>query len=288
MLSKVSYIVYFFAVQIFLVQNLNAEELHHIDTNNRSMLLEHYNEYTQNSPDFEREDRIIGEIEESVMDGDVEYLSLADDKEVFSIYTESELDEVKGGVIVLHSRGYHANWSSVIKPVRVGLSQMGWSTLSVQMPVLEKDAKYYDYVPIFPYAHERIRSAIEFLREQDISNIVIVAHGCGAHMSMSYIDKYGDSELSAYVGIGIGATDYKQKIIKPFPLSRIKSPILDIFGEKDFPGVLRLAKHRKPLLNNGNTNNLQLSIKNADHYYKDGDTVDLLVKEIANWLDNIN
>jgi len=288
MLNKSSYIVYFCVSHLILAHALNAEELHHVDTNNPSMLLEHYNEFTKNTPDFDREDRIISEIEESVMDGDVEYLELPEDKEVFSIYTESELDDSKGAIIVLHSRGYHANWSSVIKPVRVGLTERGWNTLAVQMPVLDKESKYYDYVPIFPYAHERIRAAIDFLKDQDINNIVIVAHGCGAHMSMSYIDKYGDSEISAYVGIGIGATDYKQKIIKEFPLDKMAIPVMDVFGEKDFPGVIRLAEQRVSLLNDGNAKNQQLSIKGADHYYEEGGTVDLLIDQIDIWLGSLN
>jgi hypothetical protein len=288
MLNKFELFCYFVFVQLVVSSSVFASTQHTIDTNNPEMILEHYNEFTQNTPDFEREERIISEIEDSVMDGDVEYLSLADDEEVFSIYTESELDETKGGVIVLHSRGYHANWSSVIKPVRVGLTERGWSTLSVQMPVLDKNAKYYDYVPIFPYAHQRISAAIDFFKEQDIYNIVIVAHGCGAHMSMSYIDKYGDSDISAYVGVGMGATDYKQKIIKPFPLDNMGLPILDVFGENDFPGVIRLSKQRKPLLDKGNNNNQQFIIEGADHYYKEGDSVELLVEQIDGWLDGIN
>jgi vancomycin permeability regulator SanA len=32
------------------------------------------------------------------------------------------------------------------------------------MPVLGKEAKYYDYVPIFPYSHERIDAAINFYK----------------------------------------------------------------------------------------------------------------------------
>ena len=143
-------------------------------------------------------------------------------------------------------------------------------------------------MPIFPYAHQRISAAIDFFKEQDINNIVIVAHGCGAHMSMSYIDKYGNSDISAYVGIGMGATDYKQKIIRQFPLAKMDMPILDIFGEKDYPGVVRLAKQRKPLLNKGNNRNLQLLVEDADHYYQERDTVKLLVEKIGNWLDNIN
>jgi predicted alpha/beta hydrolase family esterase len=72
-------------------------------------------------------------------------------------------------------------------------------------------------VPIFPYSHERIDAAINFYKAKGIDNIVLIAHGCGAHMSMSYLDKYGDSKIKGYIGIGVGATDYKQKIVNGFP-----------------------------------------------------------------------
>ena len=179
-----------------------------------SSLQRTFNKFTDKKPDYAREERMISEIEDAVMDGDVEYLPIADDKEVFSIYMEPDADTPKGGVIVLHSRGYHANWANTIKPLRVGLAEKGWHTLSVQMPVLDKEATYYDYVPIFPYAHERIDAALNFYKQRGIDNVVLVSHGCGAHMSMSYFDKYGDSKINAYVGIGMGATDYKQKVNK--------------------------------------------------------------------------
>jgi hypothetical protein len=40
-------------------------------------------------------------------------------------------------------------------------------------------------------SHERIDAAINFYKAKGIDNIVLIAHGCGAHMSMSYLDKYG-------------------------------------------------------------------------------------------------
>jgi hypothetical protein len=43
------------------------------------------------------------------------------------------------------------------------------------MPVLGKGAKYYDYVPIFPYSHERIDAAINFYKAKGIDNIVLIA-----------------------------------------------------------------------------------------------------------------
>jgi len=165
-------------------------ELPKVGSFDPAYLQKFYNQFTSAQPDSDRENRMISEIEEAVMDGDVEYLPLSQDKEVFSIFMEAQKEEAKGGVIVLHSRGFHANWDSVIKPLRVGLAQKGWHSLSVQMPVLDKQATYYDYVPIFPYAHERIDAAINFYKQRGVDNIILISHGCGAHMSMSYFDKY--------------------------------------------------------------------------------------------------
>ncbi len=244
-----------------------------------------FNQFTDEKPDYEREGRMIGEIEEAVMDGDVEYLPLTEDKEVFSIYMEPDADTPKGGVIILHSRGYHANWDSTIKPLRVGLAEKGWHTLSVQMPVLDKEATYYDYVPIFPYAHERIEAAIDFYMQRGIDNIVLASHGCGAHMSMSYFDKYGDDKISAYVGIGMGATDYKQKIIKRMPLDMMLKPVLDVYGEKDFPGVKRSAEERRWLMDVANNKkSAQKIIAKADHYYKEDAASEALVDAVDAWL----
>ncbi len=253
-----------------------------------SSLQRTFNQFTDKKPDYEREGRMVSEIEDAVMDGDVEYLTLADDKEVFSIYMEPEVDTPKGGIIIMHSRGFHANWASTIKPLRVGLAEKGWHTLSVQMPVLGKSATYYDYVPIFPYAHQRIDAAIEFYHQRGVDNIIIVSHGCGAHMSMSYFDKYGDDKINAYVGISMGATDYKQKVIKRFPLDVMLKPVLDVYGEKDFPGVMRLSESRKALMDiAGNPKNAQKVIKGADHYYKNNGTAQVLTSTIDAWLSGL-
>ena len=255
---------------------------------NPSALQRTFNQFTNDKPHYAREERMISEIEDAVMDGDVEYLPISDDKEVFSIYMDPDADTPKGGVIILHSRGYHANWNSTIKPLRVGLAEKGWHTISLQMPVLDKDATYYDYVPIFPYAHERIDAAIDFYKQRGIDNIVLVSHGCGAHMAMSYFDKYGDDKISAYVGIGMGATDYKQKVIKRMPLDVMLKPVLDVYGGKDFPGVRRSAEEREWLMSlSGNQKSTQKIIKGADHYYKDEDKAQALVDTVDTWLNGL-
>lgn len=252
---------------------------------NPNKLRAEFNQFVGIEPDFSREQRMTNEIVDAVMDGDVKYLPLKSGKKAFSIFMESEVDKPKGGVIILHNRGQHANWSDTIKPLRTELTKTGWHTLSVQMPVLGKTAKYYDYVPIFPYSHERIDAAIDFYRKKGVNNIVLIAHGCGAHMAMSYIDKYGDDKINGFVGIGMGATDYRQKLVNDFPLYKMAIPILDIYAERDFSGVRKLANHRRQLIKRANNKkSMQAIVQGADHYYKNIHSVDRLTTKIANWL----
>ncbi|TNF34101.1 MAG: DUF3530 family protein, partial [Gammaproteobacteria bacterium] len=104
--------------------------------------------------DLAREKRLASEIIDSIMDGEATTL-VAGSHEFLSIYTESDVDSPKGAVLILHGRGYHPNWPEVVYPLRTGLPEHGWHTLSIQLPVLAADAKYYDYVPIFPEAFPR-------------------------------------------------------------------------------------------------------------------------------------
>ncbi len=233
--------------------------------------------------DIEREERLAQEFEANLFDGDVIYLSDGN-QDFVSAYMEAE--DSRGSVLLLHGRGFHPDWQDVVGPVRVSLAENGWTTLSIQMPVLEKGRKYYDYVKLFPESYKRIESAIQYLRENTKGPIVLLAHSCGAHMAMNWIDETGDALIDAYIGVGMGATDYKQDLIRPFPLDKMSVPILDILGTKEYPRVLALAEHRKKILNNDmHPQSQQIYVENADHYFKNKNTE--LYEEIATWLNNL-
>ena len=235
--------------------------------------------------DLERERRLASEIVDSIMDGEAVTLH-AGQTDFLSIYTESEETPVHGAAIVLHGRGFHPDWPEVVSPLRTVLPEHGWHTLSLQMPVLEKDAKYYDYVPIFPAAFPRIKAGLAFLRDQGISRIVIIAHSCSVHMTMAYIETFGDAEIDAFVGIGMGATDYGQPMEKPFPLDRMTVPVLDVFGSDDYPAVLREAPERAAAAGSaGNALSSHVMVEGADHYFKDKD--DELIAVVSAWLESL-
>ncbi len=239
-------------------------------------------------PDLEREKRMAAEVEDAVLDGDVIYLKDGD-HQFMAIDTEAE-SKTKGAVIILHGRGFHPNWQDTVFPLRTQLPAHGWRTLSLQMPVLEKSAKYYDYLPLFPLAEPRIDAGIQYLKAKGIDNIILFAHSCGAHMAMEWIrGRKGrvDDKIRAFIGAGMGATDYKQPMEEPFPLAELTIPVLDIYGEKEYPAVLRMAPGRLAMIKKaGNKKSRQVVIPKANHYFTDQG--DALVDKVAKWLDNLD
>ena len=241
--------------------------------------------YTSNASDLEREQRLADQLVDSIMDGEAINLD-AHGQDFLAIEMESNLDKVKGAAIILHGRGLHPDWETVVQPLRVSLPDHGWQTLAIQLPVLHKKAKYYDYVPLFDEALPRIEAAISHLKKQGIKQIVLIAHSCGAHMAMQRVSKLGDKGLAAYVGIGMGATDYKQPMAAPFPLDTMTIPVLDLYAEKDFPAVLRMAPERLKMIKAAaNPQSSQQQIAGAEHYFNGHN--DELVEAISRWLNGL-
>lgn len=235
-------------------------------------------------PDLEREQRLADQIVDSILDGEPVTLTGSDGQAFLAIYTEAE-DEAKGTVIVMHGRGVHPDWADVAGPVRVGLTEHGWNTLSIQMPVLQKGRKYYDYVPVFPASYPRIEVAIDYAREQGAQTVVALAHSCSVHMSMAYIRDNGHAGLDGYIGVGMGATDYKQPMREPFPIASMKLPVLDIFGGDEFNSVKKDSAKRRTMIMANHPSSRQVVLPQAEHYFKD--MGDELTAAVAAWLDAV-
>jgi predicted alpha/beta-hydrolase family hydrolase len=233
--------------------------------------------------DPEREARLVEEMKANLFDGELIYLS--DGERDFAAVL-IEVEDAKGSVVLLHGRDFHADWPDVVGPVRVALAEAGWATLSAQMPVLRERKKYYDYVPLFPESYKRIAAAVEYMRKSVDGPLVLLAHSCGAHMAMNWIHEVGDSRIDAYVGVGMGATDHGQDLIRPFPIKEMVVPVLDILGTEEYPRVLQLAEERKKILSeSGNPQSAQVFVEGADHFFKDRNRE--LAAAVIEWLDGL-
>jgi alpha/beta superfamily hydrolase len=70
---------------------------------------------------------------------------------------------------------------------------------------------------------------------------------------------------------------------QPFPLDRLSIPVLDLYGENEYPAVLRMAPERKRAMDDsGNQQSSQIMLPGADHYFTDRG--DALVDAVTDWL----
>lgn len=229
--------------------------------------------------DLEKEQRWRDQVADAILDGDAVDVAV-DGRDVFGIYTEAA-DETKNGMIVVHGTGIHPNWDQVVRPVRVRMTEYGWNTLSIQMPILHNEAEYKEYVPLYPEVPPRLKAAEQFLLDLGMEKIVIVAHSQGATMSSYYLARHPESKVSEFVAIGMGATQKDSHLNSALALKKINIPVLDLYGSEDLPGVMSTIDDRKQ----GGAHNphySQQQIAGANHFF-DGMN-DELIAAIQGWL----
>lgn len=233
--------------------------------------------------DTAKEKRWADQVSDSVMVGDPEWLKASNSK-IFSIYTEYTSEKAKGGAIILHGVGVHPNWDQIIRPLRSQLPDYGWSTLSVQMPVLANDAKDSEYAPLFSGIAPRINAAVKFLKAKGINNIVIIGHSMGASMGAYYMSQKPDSSIKGFISLGSTGRMFKEPKKNYFKsLETIKVATVDIYGAIDLQEVIDSAKRKKQIAQKaGNKNYSQIKIDGANHFFDNKN--DVLIKRIRGWL----
>ena len=205
--------------------------------------------------DYAREKRWADEIQPAILVGDPVYLTLKSGRKFLAIWAPDA--KASTGVILVHGRGVHPDWG-LVNPLRSQLAEQGYSTLSVQMPVLAAEAPGEQYPPLFPEAAERLRAAVAFLRGKGLKKVAIVSHSLGSRMANHFLNRAGDARVDAWVAIGLSG-----EFTEP---ATFKAPVLDLYGEKDFPAVLENAQKRAAALRQVRGSG-QVSIAGADHFF---------------------
>lgn len=218
--------------------------------------------------DYAREKKWADEILPAVLVGDPVWLKDTPEHQFLALYTETA--NAKGAVILGHGSGVHPDWG-LIGMLRQRLADMGYTTLSIQFPVLAADAKSEAYVPTFGNAAQRVAKAVDFLKGKGYGKIAIVSHSLGGRMTYPYLSGKPDTAVKAWVALSTGDADNWGKL---------KLPILDLYGQNDFPDIKKNAALRaKGLTQPGST---QKRLENADHFYEGQD--DALTREVGEFL----
>ncbi|MCW9023935.1 MAG: alpha/beta hydrolase family protein [Gammaproteobacteria bacterium] len=237
----------------------------------------------ESGSDQAKETRWREQIVDSLMVGEVVDLDLKGKTgKILGLFTPAT-DPRQGGLIVLHGSGVHPNWPDIIHPVRTELPEFGWSTLSIQLPVLANDARHAEYAPLFDEVPARISAAVGFLKSKGINNIIIIGHSLGAVMASYYLSSQTKTGVRAFIGIGMSSSKTDPKMDASTTLAKIKIPVLDLYGSRDLDSVLASAKQRvKAGKKAQNKYYFQKQIMGADHFMRDKEGE--LLKRIRGWL----
>ncbi len=217
--------------------------------------------------DYNREKKWADEVIPGVVIGDPVYLEARGHK-FLSLHTEAP--NAKAGVVIVHGIGVHPE-HGLIGVLRSRLADLGYTTLSIQMPILAVEADAKVYQPLFPEAAARIKAAAKYLQDKGNKKVAIVSHSLGSAMTKSYFRNNADSPFAAWVSIGFLSDNY----------DGVKLPIYDLYGGSDLPAVVKGADGRKKTLVNARS--AQTMAPRMDHFFTGYD--DDLVKYVSTFLD---
>ncbi len=228
-------------------------------------------------PDYAREKRWADEITPAILVGDPLYLALRSGHKFLALHAPNP--KARAGVIVVHGMGTHPDWN-LINVLRSQLAEQGYTTLSVQMPVLAADAKADSYTALFPEAAERLQAAVVYLQEKGHRRIAVVSHSLGSRMVNHFLaavhDRGGADAVNAWVSVGINSGVYLQA-------ETFKAPVLDIYGDKGFPVVMENAARRAEAIRRVRGFG-QISVAGAEHCFTGAEAE--LVRHVKRFLDN--
>ncbi|HHJ34457.1 MAG TPA: alpha/beta fold hydrolase [Gammaproteobacteria bacterium] len=230
--------------------------------------------------DLAKEKRWAEQVVDSLLDGEAVWLD--DGSESFlGIYTEA-VENKNRAVIVMHGTGIHPDWQQVIQPLRVGLSEYNWNTLSIQMPILANDAVYAEYAPLYDEVAPRIDAAIRYLHDHGSQEIVLVGHSQGSAMAAYYLAT-SKQDIKAFVAIGLASSKRDPRMNSLNSLKEITIPILDLYGTEDLQGIIRSAGLRVDAVRDAGNKNYTQRQMMGNHFFDGQET--MLVEAVASWLE---
>jgi alpha/beta superfamily hydrolase len=208
------------------------------------------------TPDYAREQRWADEVVPGLVVGQAVSIETASKKRFLGIFAPSS--NSRGAILLMHGSGVHPDFA-IVGQLRSLLNDAGFTTLSMQMPVLAADASAEDYPAVFGEAGERIAAALEYLRARNQPRIAIVSHSMGARMVLDYLKRNPAAPLAAWVPLAISDGDLSG-------LPRTAFPVFDVYAQKDFAVVLAKKNERAAILR-GIPGSKQVMVFGADHFF---------------------
>jgi len=192
----------------------------------------------QQPSDYKREKRWADQIVPQIVAGEPVWLEAPRTEKFLGIYTEAK--NAKSAIILAHGLGVHPDFG-LIGELRTRLADAGYTTLSIQMPILAADAPAARYPVLFWEADARFAAAMTHLRRKRYQKIVLLSHSMGSRMANHYVGAHPQVPLAGWISLSISSGEFA-------PIRRTKFPVFDVYAENDLDAVLQGAQKRAAVL----------------------------------------
>ena len=185
------------------------------------------------------------------------------------------------GVVLCHGRGKYPTWM-VVEPLRKSINeQLGYHTLSIQMPTTE--GSWRDYDILFPDAYRRITAAIRYLKnEKKVQKVYLMGHSMGSRMATAFLKENPDAGITGFIGVGI-RNGGDEPLDSELSLRMVNVPVLDIYGDGGDGRDAADAEVRAAMVDDRYQ---QVLISGADHRFSQHEKP--MVDAVINWLKRQN
>ena len=210
----------------------------------------------QQPSDYAREKRWAGEVVPSIVVGEAVWLEAPRTEKFLGIYTEAK--NAKGAIVLAHGLGVHPD-HGLIGELRTRLADAGYTTLSIQMPILSAEAPPARYPVLFWEADARFAAAMTYLKRKRYEKVVLLSHSMGSRMANHYVGAHPLVPLAGWISLSISSGDFA-------PIKRVKFPVFDVYAENDLDAVLQGAQKRAAALKRMRGSS-QAMVFATDHFF---------------------
>jgi hypothetical protein len=224
--------------------------------------------------DAAREQRWAEQIVPTLVVGEPAWLSAPGTARFLALFAQAP--NPKAAVLLTHGPGWHPD-HGITGELRMHLVDRGYTTLSLQMPVLRPEAEAGPaYRELFPEAAQRIDAGIRFLQSKGHRRIAIVSHAMGSGMAHEYLrGPRAAAPLFAWVAMSYYG-DFDDA------LAGATFPVFDVFGAEDYRGIRWPARGRAGVLRSV-PGSKQLAVEGGGWFLAGGEAT--LRREVPAFLD---
>lgn len=201
-----------------------------------------------------------------------------DQAATIALHRAGRLPNRRGTVVILHAPGSTSDDPEIVRPLRLGLSDAGWDTLSVQLPRRFVSESPQQWLERNRHLEPVIAGAAQWLRESGQLNQVLIGVGASGRAVLDFATRQPGNGVQALVLIGTSIEADSDAAVQ---LAGSTLPVLDLSAERDRAPVLA-SRSLKRRLGNANPAYRQREVPGATAGFIGLE--DVMVSAIRAWL----